>query len=246
MAGVHLKYPLTPEAKEEARRLVRAWDRGQVEQYFAFDLYVTYNDPIPAISGGIGVRDPDFSLPHLGVLCELAEYKLLILRRLFIQEHMLNHGFEVVLLQALRDAVRNDFLVSAYHLAAYSAGTVVLSGGNGVIHIGPSGEAAPVPSPLGRAITPHQMAQLLMDGLQPEVMATNPELVEAIGALAEMSRPSPAEMRSALGRVLAQLGRSVQAVSDAAAALEAIGLVHAALTALAWQEGKSRGGEHRA
>ncbi len=233
MVGVHLKYPLTPEAKEEARRLVKAWDRGQVEQYFAFDLYVTYNDPVPAISGGIGVRDPDFSLPHLGVLYELAEYKLLILKRLFIQEHMLNHGFEVVLLQALRDAVGSDFLVSPYHLAAYSAGTVVLGSGDGVVHIGPPGEVAPVASPLGRAATPHQMAHLLMDRLPSSVMAANPELVEAVGALAQMGRASPAEMRSALGRVLAHLGRSLQAVSDAAAVLEAVELVYAALTALA-------------
>ncbi len=116
-----VKYPLTDEAKEWARRLVQNWDNGKIEQY----IEIRYDYQIGSIGleafALFGVAD-NFEPPSNGVILELSQFNLISTN--VIRE---DHGFRyiVLLLQELRNAVASDFEVSDYFLTFNAVGTII-------------------------------------------------------------------------------------------------------------------------
>lgn len=198
-------YPLTPEARSEAGRLLAAWDAGQLQQYFSLRLNpLTY-----ALTAGPGIFDPAWNLPPAGALLELAAFDLIGLR--------LEGGeWHVVLLQALRDAVASGFAVSDFYLLTHARGTILAGEGAGVAAM------AGLPSPA--------MAGMIMARLDPAMLDDHPELMQAVQALADAP---PDKMRPALIRVAGQLGRALEVASNAASLIEALSLVAGLLGTLA-------------
>lgn len=123
-----MKYPLTEAAKQEAKRLVEAWDGGQLDQMF--ELFERHG-------GDLVIGEMIFPMynrtsiaaPKRSILSELAQYKLIHMQPVARGD---STNWEVLLLQELRNTVQNDFEVSEFFLTTSAIGTIVQ--GNLVLH----------------------------------------------------------------------------------------------------------------
>lgn len=97
-----VKYPLSPEDKELATRLVEAWDSGILDRSFSI-IEFRGGD---RINGAVVADGSAFKTPPLSAYEPLAEYKLLT-----------KDGSSILLLQELRNAVNNDFELTEYAIA---------------------------------------------------------------------------------------------------------------------------------
>lgn len=104
-------YPLTPEAREAAKKLVTAWDEGKIGQ----ELSVTELRSGGKVQATIidGIEQP----PAKSTLIELSEFNLV---RWF-------EDGKFHLRQELRNAVNNDFRVSNYFNTSSDIETIVLA-----------------------------------------------------------------------------------------------------------------------
>jgi len=209
-----IKYPLTLEAKEEARHLLQAWDKDEIQQAF-YLIDVTGGSGVEGIrlNPGLGARS-SFIPPALGIIRELGEYKLISLARVVTAQ---KERFEVTLLQELRNAVQNDFDVSDFFLTTSAIGTIVY--GNLTLDRGAlfQSAAAGIGDVNVTAQTlPDELVKLLgADALRPEIAA-------AISALKVADEPTRLEKA---GKVIEELGRGLAHMSNTGGALAAIALI---------------------
>lgn len=212
-----MKYPLTDTAKEAAKCLVDGWDSGIIEQQLV--LIISH------YAGGFDVfihegHHGDFETPPLPSFLELSHFGLINVQRL-IREH--DENWEILLLQELRNAVRNDFEVSEYFLTMNAVGTVVQ--GNLTMHAGSVFQSAATNTGTIQQSN-EQLADALTMILGQEFLQTQSQLIEAIEQLrisAEAEKPS----RS--GRVILELGRCLSHGANAAQVLPAIAAISSAL-----------------
>ena len=151
-----VKYPLTTEAKEAAKKLVEAWDEQKIDQYFVLSQINEEKDkPIRAKSSR-GVWSTEFEPPLIGVLLELSKFQLVSIDTepefikyaegsgsfvRMVEAHRPKRWY-VVLMQELRNAVENDFDVSDYFLTFNAVGTIIT--GDNVTFSGPFQSAASI------------------------------------------------------------------------------------------------------
>ncbi|MEO0564945.1 MAG: hypothetical protein AAF125_22760 [Chloroflexota bacterium] len=138
-----IQYPITPEAKSAARKLVAAWDDGTIPQTVLFGHYTQGKISYPMFFDLQGNTINYDDAPERGQLFEYAHFNLVSLRT-FRDASTL----EVILLQALRDAVATDFRVSEYFLTLNAAGVVNMTGGTVNITDAATKLTAPNTSPL--------------------------------------------------------------------------------------------------
>lgn len=207
-------YPLTDEAKEAARNLSASWGR-QLEQYSEWVSMLAAGETEYNFANVIGAA-PGFGLPRYGVLQELGHYGLLTLTS-GIDQHSQRRMY-LNLLQELRNAVENDFLVSDYFLTLNAVGTIV----HGNVTVESHGAFQ---SAAGFQATNVNVGKLVGDlrvAVGESALRENPALAEAIAEL-ESSADEPTR-RAKLGKVVLELGRGMQHVANFAGTLTAIGM----------------------
>jgi hypothetical protein len=188
-----VKYPLTPEAKDAARRIVDAWNTGVLPQTMLFGHYHQGKVSIPTFfdMGGNQINYDD--APERGVFFELAQFNMVIIRT-FREGNTL----EVILLQELRNAVATDFTVSEYFLTLNAAGVLNLGG---TVHVvdGANHRLAP-PTNGDRPITPAEIAEQLRTILGPQTEG----LEDALWALETSDNPRSValDLTAALGMLM--------------------------------------------
>jgi len=201
---------LTPQAKDEARLLVAAWDTGKVSQKFT--IVELYGDD--QVLGTFVYSDSghsDFDAPPRALLSELAQLRLLQMMQ------TKPDTWEILLLQELRDAVQNEF-------ARFRDVPITVTGAIGTFINGSltMAEGAVFSSSAYGDVTvtfqtlPEELVKLLgADALRPEIAS-------AIHALQSADEPTRLEKA---GRVIEELGRGLAHLSNTGGALAAIALI---------------------
>lgn len=189
-----LKYPLTENAKDAAKMLVNGWQTGQINQHFHLIKEIRgANTNEVQIQGGLGVTE-GFQLPKLQNFLELSYFNLVSVTRP-------THGWDVLLMQELINAVESDFAVSDYFLTTQAVGTIISSAGSITI----TGTVAGAASIYGNVSqTVNELAQHLRQELGDELLKHEPELKLAIEEL-EVAVKQESRL-SAAGKVILELG----------------------------------------
>lgn len=213
---MRLKYPLTADAKAEAHRLVRSWESGEIEQTIYLGRSSTLGDDRGHWTKGRGANET-FTPPTLGIIYELAEYKLIRLEKLS-QEGSDVH-LELTLLQELRNAVQNDFEVSDFFLTTTAVGMIV----QGDVTLEPYSNlqmGASVNGDVNNILQalPDQLTKILGENL----LQDYPSVDQAIESL---RTANPSNRRERLGLVIQELGRILQHLTNTAGAIQAIKLI---------------------
>jgi hypothetical protein len=212
-----VKYPLTPEAKGMAKRLVNAWNNHNLDQaFYLIDVTAGNTDKLQ-LRVGLGGRNipGDFPL-ELGIFRELAKYGLVDINNILTPRM---ERIEVVLLQELWNAVQNDFEVSDFFLTTSAVDTIVY--GNLEVKEGATFLSAAANE--GHIIqNTGAIAAELEKILGNEMLQRNPALKEALASLHDADEPSRLQK---MGKVVEELGRSLYHVGNAGAAISAIALI---------------------
>jgi hypothetical protein len=213
-----VKYPLTPEAKEAAKMLVEAWDNKKIAQRLT--IYLTIRNEEIQPTDNIDGAGRDFKRPTLATWWELSKYGL-IERQVNFQETRHQKrlvGWEILLLEELRNAVENDFDVSDFFLTTSAVGTVVY--GNLEVR-----EGAIMQSQANiygdNTQNANQLADELLELLGSDLLQSEPDLENAIVALKSVDESSRAEK---CGKVIQELGHCMGHVANTATILTAISL----------------------
>lgn len=210
-----LKYPLTSEAKESAEQLVTAWTSGNVDQTFYLIDVTSGNAKRIEMRPGLGADD-SFSPPALGVLHELAEYRLIRLAPIRTDR---TERLEVTLLQELRNAVEHDFDVSDFFLTTSAVGTIVY--GNLEVREGAVFQSAA--AGIGNVYQNiEQLADELSRILGDEVLQNEPNLKAAI---VELRSADELTRLQKMGNVVQELGRGLGHVGNTGAAILALEII---------------------
>lgn len=101
-----MQYPLTQSTKDEAKRIVEAWDEGTLNQRFIINYKLSFGD---AVWIHPPTRWDNPVSPE--VWEELGEFNLIHCRKTEAAK------YEILLLEELRYTVQNDFHLSPYYLA---------------------------------------------------------------------------------------------------------------------------------
>lgn len=205
------RYLLTAEAKEAAKRLVDAWDERRISQ--KFDITAVYGDGrimhvyVSSDSGHL-----EFTPPELSLLEELGHFDLLRIARIR------NNRWEILLLQTLRDAVKNDFK-HIPDIPTSVVGTIIygsLEMGDGAVF----GSSVYGDVTVTLQTLPDELIKLLgTDSSRPQIAS----VIEELKTLPESADKS-ARLEKA-GKVIEELGRSLAHLSNTGGALAAIALI---------------------
>jgi hypothetical protein len=199
-----MKYPLTPEAKGLAKELVDAWTTKQLAQlFYLYDMTSMGNNTVD-VRITLGRLDHKLDLhPDLAIIRELAIYGLIDVAKVRDDR---TERIEVTLLQELRNAVATDFDVSEFFLTLNAVGTIVH--GDLTVQTGANYQSGA--SNLGDV----QVTQLGTSFLESQA-----DLKNAIDALRIANE---ADKQSKLGRVVSELGNSLQHTANATVVVGAI------------------------
>jgi hypothetical protein len=198
-----MKYPVTTEAKDAARRLVEGWKTGLVSQRIQVNIGHTMGENRSIVGREITVTVSegvarDFEFPEYPSLWELAHFSLIDVT-VRPQQHSAN--WELLLLQELRNAVESDFEVSEYFLTMNAVGTIVQ--GNLTLHPGAIMQSAAANvGNIQQGV--EQLADDLVAQLGQEFLLSNAELRQAIVNLRTVTE---ANKQSGIGKVIMELGR---------------------------------------
>lgn len=217
-----VKYPLTQEAKEAARYLVEAWAKGEVAQRFTFFFVLSGDARLSA-----GNLSGTFLPPSLNILLELAKFQLIYVDATLYGGASADFGgkgivseritsWHVLLMQELRNAVEQDFQVSDYFLTFNAVGTIIQ--GDATISA-PFQSVGLSHGNVSQQITSSELADKLLAMIASDVLQSNPDLTAAIQ---ELRTSLENERQSKLGKVISQLGRSLEHVNNAKGIIEAI------------------------
>lgn len=205
------EYRLTEGARKTAAYLVRMWNDDVIAQTFE----------LVDATAGSGVRsrqylpglgaDDSFEVPAIGELNELARLNLISIRRLVGRSEKL----EITLFQPLRDAVDNDFTYFRELPLTGAIGTIIygnLTMGEGAVF----SSAGQGDVTVTFQTLPDELLRLLgTDALRPEIASAITDLKNA---------DEPTRLRKA-GKVIEELGRGLEHLSNTGGALAAIALI---------------------
>lgn len=210
-----VKYPLTPEAKATAQQLVDAWNSNDVDQNFYLIEVTAGRAKRVELNFGLG-GDNSITPPPLGILRELAEYRLITLTAIKTDR---TDRFEVTLLQELRNAVENDFEVSDFFLTTSAVGTIIY----GNLEVRDSAVFQSAASGIGDV---HQNIEQLADELSKilgdQLLQSNTELNNAI---MELRSADELTRLQKMGKVVQELGRGLGHLGNTGAAIIALELI---------------------
>lgn len=104
-----MKYDvLTDDAKKAAQRIASAWENGELNQYI--ELIIYRGDDQRKVQDILGAKDSFLSdIPPLALWLELGKFNFLEIKKE-------GNGYNVLLMQELRNAVASDFNISDYYL----------------------------------------------------------------------------------------------------------------------------------
>jgi hypothetical protein len=207
-----LAYPLTEAAKRAARELVGAWDDGEIDQYFSVP-------DEPAGDDFLVMVGDEGEPTRLSAFLELDYFGLISVERQARLDPAIGYEqdwWDILLLQALREAVAGGFAVSDFFLATSTPGAVIHLGEGAVV----AGAAYGAPP---RMESVEQLSDKLMNMMGDSAMAAHPPLRTAIDDLRDADTPSEVRLRA--GRVIEEVGRGIVALANAGAAIEAIQLI---------------------
>jgi hypothetical protein len=206
-----MKYPLTPKAQEEARRLVEKWDADQLDQYMVVSSGDADNERVEIASLSARRVLEEIGFPLAGVLFELSKFGLIDVQCTFDSSgHMTR--IAILLLEELRNAVANDFEVSDYFLTLNAVGNVIVNSTTGPV------QGVGINSGIVRQNI-EQVADDLVATLGQEFIRTQVALKDAIDAL---RTATVADQQSRLGKVISELGRCLQDGANAATVVGAL------------------------
>ena len=193
-----MKYPLTDEAKAEARRLVAAWDEEVLDQ--TFDVNVTVGggkQRTIRVTFDAGVHE-ELRPPEIRIVRQLERYGLV--HAVSTNPTQPRFQLEITLLQELRNAVASGFEVSEYFLTMNAVGNIIINS-----QTGPVQGAGYTVGDVHQSV--EQVADILAQALGQEFLETQRDLAEAIATLRSAKGD---ELKQAASRnVVAQLGRSL-------------------------------------
>jgi hypothetical protein len=213
-----MKYPLTDEAKQWAVRLVEAWKNGDISQYIEIDYDYEIGEEGLAGSAVTGINFP-FKLPGNNVFLELANFNLLNLNINWMSAGGSYYPrYSVLLMQELFNAVESDFEVSEYFLTINAVGTIIQ---DGAVVTAPFQSAAVGYGSLSQTQTVKnsELADKLIQMLGPQFLESNREIVAAIN---EFRESIESDRQSKLGKVISQLGNSLQHGANAFVVYQAL------------------------
>jgi hypothetical protein len=217
----HIKYPLTQEAKETARQLVAAWDNGQVGQNFSLLETSSFNIRYRELKPSFDVH-PDFKVPSLGTLNELAHFGLIVIvleQKEVVRNpssHPSNPIRQITLLQELRNAIQTDFEVSDYFLTVNAVGTII----HGDLNVDSGAFFQSAAAGIGNVtVTAESLPDELVKILGKEVLDQYGEIANAIEELRVAGQPTK---REKMGLVIQELGRYIGHVSNTGGAITVI------------------------
>jgi hypothetical protein len=223
-----IKYPLTKDAKAWAKKLVDGWNRGVYPQYI---VVVERSGEEGFAYGGLnGFLLEDIEKPPLDILLELSNFNLISLEAETFRSDgipwlplsgKINYArrWHFVLLQELRNAVKNRFAVSDYFLTFNAVGTIIQ--GDATI-TAPFQSGASIFGGVSQTMTPSAIADNLVEILGGDFLQSNKNIAEAID---ELRHAVASEKQSKVGNVIMQLGNSLKHVASAYAVLQALGFL---------------------
>lgn len=215
MANQRVKYPLTEAARQQAIRLVDDWNNGNLSQLFdVIDVTAGMANKIE-IAGGLGVSN-NYILPDLEILLELSKFNLIFIDTEFRLD-LQSRRWQVLLMQELKNAVAGNFEVSDYFLTVNAVGTVI--NGDNVTFNAPFQSAASGIGNVSQKMSSADIANKLLEILTQDVIKTNSDLANAIH---ELSTSLENERETKIGKVISQLGRSMQHGANAYAVTQAL------------------------
>ncbi len=198
-----LKYPLTMAAKVAARELVEAWDDDIVPQTMLFGSHRHGKVAVPMFFDLQGNQINYNKAPERGMMFEYAQFGLITLRT-FREANTL----EVILLQALRDAVLSDFVVSDYFLTLNSSGVLNMNGG--IINI----VDAPTHRPATHSLTRPVSSDALADTIRATLGTLPDDHDDLHAALDNLQRANNGNRSQALSATITALGRLLDQGTD--------------------------------
>jgi hypothetical protein len=213
-----VKYPLTEDAKDAAKKIVEAWNNKLLEQRFTFAELAGDDTVIGTMLFG----GSEFDLPTTSVLLELSKFHLLSIES---SSRDYQISYTVLLMQELRNAVANDFQVSDFFLTTQAVGTIINAAENSTVAIPAlqSGVATFGNVTQTQINTPAELVAQLTQILGQDIMTSYPELAQAVTSIAttpDLNR------KHQLGNVILELGRCLQHGANATVVIQAIGLVY--------------------
>ncbi len=218
-----MKYPLTDDAKVWARKLVEAWDSGEIEQRIT--IYIDgYR------KGRVGGAKETFEQPPLATLWELEQCNLVDIRRYRTDTGVMRRvdspailsggigEWEVLFLQELRNAVKTGFEVSEYFLTMNAVGNIII---NSQLNAPLQGTGVNK-GVVSQSISMERLADDLVETLGIEFLDTQAELKEAIDAL---RTATDVDKETRTGGVISSLGRCMGHTSAYLTICQAIMLI---------------------
>lgn len=194
-----MKYPLTEDAKRAAEYLASTWNSGEIKQKLLVGQMSYIGGKETTVFEG---AQPEFQLPDLASLLELAEFNLIRILRFSGKSQ---ENWEILLMQELRNAVESDFEVSEYFLTMNAVGSIILGG----LNIQPGGlymSGASNVAEVHQSQSVETVADTLAQTLGRDLLQSQKALRTAID---ELRDATATEKQSKIGNVITQLGNSL-------------------------------------
>lgn len=204
-----VKYPLTPEAKEEARALVKYWNEGKIPGLISLTAFQLNPEGDSSIDKTW--KPPSEASLRQFDLFNLVQYTVIprpndIPRR------------ELLLLQELRNAVDSDFTVSEYFMTMNAVGNIIINSTTGPVQgVGYSeGEV-------------HQTMGALADDLEAHLANLSGVGKGLTDAINELRNAVKGEEKAKIGKVIEQVGFSIGMGADLATLVPVLYTLYLAL-----------------
>ncbi len=207
-----MKYPLTNGAKEAAQRLVELWRNEQIEQIFVIGL--SSDSSGTHMFAYEGADNNDLKGITIANLRELSTFGLIDIRISVLDR--LQQNWDLLLLQELVNAVDNDFEVSEYFLTMNAVGAII----QGSVNVQSGGTFQSAASNLGDVtLNNAQLADKLTETLSESFLESQAALKDAIDELRESAE---VDREPKVGKVISQLGHSLEHGANTAAVVAAL------------------------
>jgi hypothetical protein len=201
-----VRYPLTEEAKEAARRLVEAWEARELPQLFTLSEFKVGGQ----ILGTIITESNTFKAPPLSIFWELSKFNLVSVQP----------NSQFLLMQELRNAVQSDFEVSDFYLTTHAVGTIINAAENASVIIPALQSAAAGTGDIRQTQIVTTTSELVAELLTLLGDIDDPELLEAIRGLETAAEPE--QRKRKFGAVIQQLGNGLQHVANTAVVIQSL------------------------
>jgi hypothetical protein len=206
-----LKYPLSSQAKTLASQLVTDWDASKINQIFRL-VESRSSSGWTTFTSQSDNKSLPFQ-PERALLSELAQYHLIAMNLMRSEEH--SDTWEILLLEELRNAVRNEFEVSDFFLTTAAVGTIV----QGDLTIHPNANYQSAANVYGDNIQTIDQLSSELEAKLSHLLEDNHDLQIAI---TELRSSEEQDRIPKIGKVIMELGRCLQHGSNIAVILSAL------------------------